>query len=127
MDGDGEQKQGNRLGVVRGGKYVFRGRRRGPRLLTKSEHELDRRMQTAFARVTDVHGNVPGKPLYNIREGVQFPWRHSARLTVFIRSRPMSRSGKEAYLDTIREFYNWAREVLDVVDRSADQDLPRAA
>lgn len=94
--------------------------------MTQAELELDRRLRTRFAAVTDVAGRVPGKPFYRIREATQFPWRTWARLIVFARARHLSLDGRQQLRSTIREFGMWADEVLDL-DRRADADAPKVA
>lgn len=109
MESDVGQKAG-KLGVVRGGKYPFRGRRHGPRVRTQEELELDRRMHTAVTRLTDPMGNVPDKRTYRIREGHGWPWRVLGRAIIAWYRLRVPRHQVKDFIHTLDQ---WTDDVYD--------------
>lgn len=86
---------------------LFQSRR--ARARTTSEINLDRRMHTAFARVTDAKGNVPCRGVYKIRAGEQHPWRVLSRRLQEARDAGAS---KEQLLEILVEMERWVADDL---------------
>lgn len=120
MNDPDDQKAG-KLTVIDGGKYPFRGRRRGPRPRSRQEIELDRRMHTAITHLTDPFGNVPDKRTYRIREGEGWPWRVLGRAVMGWYRRRVKRDQVKA---VFRALETW---VDDVYDGKLDRPEDRAA
>lgn len=103
------QKKGNLFLVQDDTPRPVRGARRlwkRPRILSRAELVLDRRMKTRFAAVEP----VPSKSFYHIREGVGFPWRVLARHFVTAYRAGVSKQQVQAIL---REFQDWTDDLYN--------------
>lgn len=86
----------------------------GPRMRRSTEIRLDRRVQSAFARLEGRDGNVPSKGVYKIRAGEQNPLRVLARRLVEAREAGVS---PERILEIVDEVRSWAES--DLLKRAA--------
>lgn len=118
MDGGEAEKNGNRLRLVRGGRYAGPPDRKvevsGPEFF-----RLDTDVQAAFAAMEDQGGNVPSRGVQEIREHRQRPWRVLAR-----RFRECRDAGVSLHqvLAVVHVLELWARDLY-----ASGQDRDRAA